>query len=67
METVVNNPPQRSEGNGMGLIVGAIILLAALILFFIYGLPYVSSMFRAPQMNVPNRVDINVHGVNPGK
>ncbi len=31
METVVNNPPQRSEGNGMGLIVGAIILLAALI------------------------------------
>ena len=64
METVVNNPPpQRTTDGGAGLLIAAIVLLAVVVLLFVYGIPYISSMFRSssPQVNVPGRVDVNIH------
>jgi hypothetical protein len=49
-----------SRGNGMGLILGAIIVLALLYLLFVYGLPMIRTA-ATPNIVVPERVDVNVN------
>jgi hypothetical protein len=39
MTTVINNPGNDSSGGGTGLIVGVIIAIVLIALFFMYGLP----------------------------
>lgn len=60
MVTVVNNPGNENPNNGMGMIVGVIIVLALVLLFFVYGLPMLRQS-ASPQINVPNKVDVNLH------
>ena len=68
MATVINNPtptqaptPVERSDNGNGFLVGVILLIIAAIAFFYYGLPYLSAgMNQAPQVNVPDKVDVNV-------
>jgi hypothetical protein len=66
MATIVNNPPANntnsSGGNGMGFLLGVIILIIFVAVVIIYGLPYIRSMsgFTA-QVNVPKSVDVNVN------
>jgi hypothetical protein len=40
MTTVINNPGE-SRDSGVGMIVGAIVLIVVLALFFIFGLPMI--------------------------
>lgn len=47
------------DGNGAGFILGIVLLLALILLFFYYGLPYVRSL-TAPQVNIPDRVNVNI-------
>ncbi len=62
MTTIVNTPPQNQDsGGGMGMIVGAIILVVLVFLFFVYGLPVIRGV-TTPQINVPSRVDVNISG-----
>ncbi len=69
--TIVNTPPtQRSNGNGMGFVIGIIILLLFGLLFFFYALPYLRQMTnQGIQVNVPAEItvpsDINVTVENP--
>jgi hypothetical protein len=59
MAIVVNNPqPTETQDNGNGFLLGIIILILAVILFFYYGLPMIRS-YSTPQVNVPS--NINVH------
>lgn len=53
-----------SGGNGNGFLVGMILLVVLAVLFFVYGLPYISGSMRntAPQVNVPGKIDVNVNG-----
>lgn len=59
MTTVVQQPSEGS--NGMGFVLGIIILVVFLGLLFFYGLPMLNRQTSAPQINVPEKVDVNVN------
>lgn len=60
MTTIVNTPAQSdNSGGGMGMIIGLIVLLVVAYLFIMYGLPVIRQI-GSPQINVPNKIDINV-------
>jgi len=61
MATIVNNPGNGESGNGMGMILGVIVILVIAFLFFVYGLPMLRQS-AAPQINVPGKIDVNVQG-----
>jgi hypothetical protein len=62
MTTIVNNPPSSNDSNGtMGMFIGVITLMIAGYLFFIYGLPAIKNMqYGNPQINIPNKIDVNL-------
>jgi len=61
MATIVNNPAPNNSGGGMGVLIGILILIAAGVLFFIYGLPYVQrGMNGGVQVNIPKDINVNV-------
>lgn len=62
MATVINNPvPTNERSNGSGFLLGVILLIILAVLFFIYGLPYLANSFSGPQVQVPDKVDVNVN------
>lgn len=61
MATVINNPPANEEGNGTGFLLGIIALIIFVFLFLYYGLPMIRQSFSGPQINVPNKIDVNIH------
>lgn len=67
MTTVINNPGEGSNNNGpgMGIILGVIIAIIFIALFFVYGLPALRGTNQAqpskPTINVPDTIDINVN------
>jgi hypothetical protein len=69
MATVINNPSNGGSdgGNGMGMVIGGLILLAAIALFIFYGLPMIRNT-ASPKggngINVEVPKDVNVN-VNP--
>lgn len=60
--TIINPAPNNNNNNGMGFLVGAIVLIIFAILFFVYALPYIrgSSGNGGVQVNVPESIDVNV-------
>lgn len=73
MTTVVNTPapvvqqaaPADNSGNGMGMVVGLFVLIILGALFFMYGLPAIKQMQVstpqvAPQINIPDKIDVNI-------
>jgi len=61
MATIVNTPQPTNSGNGIGFLLGVILLIVFFVLFFFYGLPYLTSMIHpAPQVNVPSNIDVHV-------
>lgn len=70
MTTVVNNPaPSNADASsgGNSFLLGVILLIIFAVVFIFYILPRltnVASNFappQAPQVNVPGKVDVNVH------
>ncbi len=61
MATIINNPQdtRTSDDAGVGLIVGALIAIALLVLFFVYGLPALRNQNNAAQTTQPG-TNINV-------
>jgi hypothetical protein len=70
MATIVNNPAPTnsgdSGGNGMGFLLGVIILILFVLGLLYVGLPYLRSGFGSPQVNVPDHVNVNVQGGGSG-
>jgi hypothetical protein len=64
MTTVVNNPPPSNDSSGgIGTIIGLIVLIVAVYLFFVYGLPAIQNVqLGTPQIkiNMPSKIDVNV-------
>lgn len=61
MATVVNNPGNDNSGNMLGLILGVIFVLVFAFLFFSYLVPMMRQSGGGPQVNIPNKIDVNVH------
>jgi hypothetical protein len=51
-------------GNGMGFILGIILLLILLYVLFTFGAPILRSVTSGPSVQIPSQVDVNVN--NPG-
>ncbi len=50
------------SGEGIGTLLAVIIALAVLFLLFFYGLPLLRGATKAPQVNVPGQIDVNIKG-----
>lgn len=63
MATIVNNPPASNNSSGfMGLIITLIVLVVLVYLGLVYVLPAIQNMkLGAPQINIPNKIDVNVN------
>jgi len=62
MATIVNNPPpENNSGNSMGMIIGIIAIVVLVILFVVYVMPMMRQGMNAPQINVPDKIDVNVN------
>lgn len=59
MVTVVQQPANDGS-NGMGFLVGVILLILFVVGLIYYGLPMLNRATAAPQINVPGKVDVNV-------
>jgi hypothetical protein len=67
MATTIINPPansKSSETNGMGFLLGIIVLIIFLALFFVYALPYLRGLggfgSGGVQVNIPKNVNVKV-------
>jgi hypothetical protein len=61
MATIVNNPPAAdSSANGVGLIMGILILAIVVAALFYWGVP-MTRQNSGPTINVPDTVDVNVN------
>lgn len=67
MTTIVNTPASSNESGGStGMIVGLLVLVLVVFLFFYYGLPAIKNVqLGAPQINVPSQIDVNVTAPTP--
>lgn len=62
MATIVNNPPaSNNSGVPMGIIIVIIVLLVLGFLGFVYGLPALKQMQSGMQINVPDKIDVNIN------
>lgn len=61
-EHIIHDAPA-PRSNNSGLIVGLILAIVFLFLLFYYGIPAIRSAGSSatPQVNVPGKVDVNVH------
>ncbi len=68
MATIINNPGTTStdSNNGMGLVLGVLLLLVVAFLFFVYGLPAITRSAGGTTLNVPDKVNVNVTTPNSG-
>lgn len=58
MTTVINTPPSaESSDSGLGLVLGVILALILVALFFVYGLPAIRNNNAVPQNG---NIDVNI-------
>jgi hypothetical protein len=50
-----------SDSSGTNFLLGVILLIVALFLFFYYGLPMIQGAAQQPSIQVPGKVDVNVN------
>jgi hypothetical protein len=68
MKVVVNNPAQTSADplSGNGLLIGTILVVGISIVFVYFGVPAIRRLTTAqisvpaPQVVVPNKIDVNI-------
>lgn len=70
MATIVNTPsaPATDSNSGIGFMIGAVVLLLALFMFFYYGVPALrhATSSSAPSVTVPDKIDVNVNNPSGG-
>ena len=63
MATVINNPSNGESSNGIGTILGIVLLAIIAFLFLFYGLPMLRGQVpTGSQVNIPSKIDVNVQG-----
>jgi Na+-transporting methylmalonyl-CoA/oxaloacetate decarboxylase gamma subunit len=67
MTTVVNNPAPQADTGGNGFLIGIIVFIGFVAIFLFFGIPALRRMgpvevnAPAPQVNLPNKIDVNVN------
>lgn len=64
MTTIINNPNggERGDSSGVGIILGVILAVVLIALFFVYGLPAMRGATPSGStINVPDKVDVNIN------
>ncbi|MDD5050934.1 MAG: hypothetical protein PHV93_04350 [Candidatus Pacebacteria bacterium] len=57
MATIINTPGTPSEDSGLGIVLGVLIAIIVIVLFFVYGLPAIRGN-QTPQTS--NGINVNV-------
>ncbi len=66
MTTIVNTPPSNDNGDsGLGIILGVILTLVVITLFFVYVLPTLRSNTANPRIDTVN-IDVKLPTPAPG-
>ncbi|MFA5828788.1 MAG: hypothetical protein WC841_05540 [Candidatus Shapirobacteria bacterium] len=66
MTTIVNSPTPAADNSGSGFLIGVLVLVGLGLLFVYFGLPAIRRMgpievnVPAAQINVPDKIDVNV-------
>lgn len=61
MTTIVNSPTPTNDSGGPSFLIGILVLIGFVLIFLYYGLPALRSMgSQTPQVNIPNKIDVNV-------
>jgi len=66
MTTIVNTPAPATESSGSGFLIGAIVLVGFVAVLLYFGIPAIGRMgpvqvnIPAPQVVIPNKIDVNV-------
>jgi hypothetical protein len=63
--TIINPTPvaNSSDSNGMGFLIGGVVLIVFAVIFFVYALPYIRSFGSGSggvQVNVPKSINVKV-------
>lgn len=62
--TIINPAPNNNSenNNGIGFLLGIIVLVIFAVLFFVYALPYIRGFGgnSGVQVNIPKSIDVNV-------
>lgn len=63
VETIVDHHHVGNEQSNshIGFVIGAIIFLITIFFFFMYGLPMIQSSMQRQNINVPDKVDVNIN------
>ncbi len=62
MATIINNPDTGSSNSGMGTVVGIVLAIIIVALFFMYGLPAMRGTQKSgTTVNVPEKVQVDVN------
>lgn len=62
MATIVNTPAAQGESSsGMGFLAGMIALILFVVFLMYVVVPMLSNATRSPQIQVPDKVDVNVN------
>jgi len=66
MATIVNNPDHGHEDSntGVGFLIGILVVVLLGILFFAYALPSLRNAGSGTNVNVPDRINVDVNGNN---
>ena len=69
MATVVTNNPGSDSGGGFGFLAGVVLLVVVVFLFIVYGVPALrqAGSVGSPQINVPEKLDVNVNQPGAGQ
>lgn len=66
MSTVVNNPAPVTDSGSNGFLIGIILLIGFVLVLLYFGIPAIKNMpssqsnNQAPQVVIPDKIDVNV-------
>jgi LPXTG-motif cell wall-anchored protein len=61
MATVINNPSTSDSSSGVSTMIGMVLLLLVIVFVLMYALPRLRLGTTTPQINVPDKVDVNIN------
>lgn len=60
MTTIVNSPTPTNDSSGAGTVISIVAIIGFAIVFIYYLLPSIRNLGSTPQINIPNKIDVNV-------